>query len=86
MDTQGYDVKVIRGGIDIISEFVGLQSELAVKGIYADSVDFREALSFYEDCGFDLSAFVPNNAGHFPMLIELDCIMVRSNLSETIAP
>ncbi|MDF2810086.1 MAG: hypothetical protein K0S56_1117, partial [Microvirga sp.] len=24
---------------------------------------------------FRLSAFVPNNSGHFPRLIEMDCIM-----------
>lgn len=61
-------------------EFVGLQSELAIKRIYEDSVDFRRALGFYQELGFELSALVPNNAGHFPVLVEIDCIMVRSDL------
>lgn len=80
MDTQGYDVKVFRSGKEIVHHFIGLQSELAIKRIYKDSVDFREAVTEYEAYGFSLSSFVPNNAGHFPKLIETDCIMIRDDL------
>lgn len=80
LDTQGYDVRIVRGAGAAVREFLGLQSELAVVKLYAESVDFREALSFYEQCGFTLSAFVPNNSGHFPRLVETDCIMIRSDL------
>ena len=51
-----------------------------MKKIYESSVDYREALTFYEKCGFSLSALVPNNAGFFPRLIEVDCIMMRTDL------
>jgi len=77
LDTQGFDVRVIQGGEDVIDRFVGLQSELAVRKLYASSADYREALSYYESLGFALSAFVPNNAGHFPLMVETDCIMIR---------
>ena len=80
MDSQGLDVKILHSGQAIAKQFVGLQSELAIKRLYADSVDFRDAISVYESLGFELSALVPNNAGHFPQLVELDCIMVRSDL------
>lgn len=80
MDTQGFDVEILKSGAEMASDFVGLQSELAVKKIYRESVDFREAISYYNQLGFELSAFVPNNGGHFPELIETDCIMVRSDL------
>lgn len=82
LDTQGHDVDIVRHAGPALSEFVGLQSELAVKKIYEESVDFREALTLYEAKGFCLSAFVPNNAGHFPILVETDCIMVRRDLVE----
>jgi len=59
---------------------VGLQSELAIKKIYESSVDFRDALTFYQSLGFELSALVPNNAGYFPVLIEIDCIMGRKDI------
>lgn len=80
MDTQGFDVRIVQAAREVLSEFIGLQSELAIKKLYVDSVDFREALTIYENNGFQLSAFVPNNSGHFPQLIETDCIMVRRDL------
>ncbi|WP_144630808.1 FkbM family methyltransferase [Bordetella genomosp. 13] len=82
MDTQGYDVHIFKGSSNIVRDFVGLQSELAIAKLYADSVDFREAIAVYEQHGFTLSALVPNNAGHFPILVESDCIMVRSDLAK----
>lgn len=80
LDTQGFDVEILRHGRDVVHGFVGLQSELSIRKLYEHSVDFRDAISFYEELGFVLSAFVPNNEGHFPMLVETDCIMVRKDL------
>lgn len=79
LDTQGFDVKIIDSSPDILDRFIGLQSELAIKKLYAHSVDFRDAITAYERHGFVLSCFVPNNAGHFPLLVETDCIMVHQN-------
>lgn len=80
MDTQGFDVRIVTSSPKAVRNFVGLQSELAIAKLYESSTDFREALSVYENHGFSLSAFVPNNAGHFPRLLEVDCIMIRSDL------
>lgn len=79
MDTQGFDISIVKGGISIIKEFLGLQSELAIQKLYEESVDFRDAISFYESCGFRLGQLVPNNAGFFPELIEMDCIMFNAS-------
>jgi FkbM family methyltransferase len=78
MDTQGHDLAVAEGAGAALREFVGLQSELAIKRIYDGAPSYDEALQFYRARGFELSAFVPNNAGHFPVLIEIDCIMYRA--------
>jgi FkbM family methyltransferase len=87
MDTQGFDLAVLRGAGEILSRFVGFQSELSVRRIYQQATDFRDALTFYQSLGFDISAFVPNNSGHFPALIEIDCIMVRRDLmSDALRP
>jgi FkbM family methyltransferase len=83
LDTQGYDTAIVANAGAALTEFVGLQSELAVKKLYRDSQDFRDALTLYEARGFTLSALVPNNAGHFPRLVEIDCIMVRTDLLTT---
>jgi FkbM family methyltransferase len=78
IDTQGHDQAVAEGAGTALREFVGLQSELAIKRIYEGAPSYQEALQFYAMHGFELSAFVPNNSGHFPRLIEVDCIMYRA--------
>lgn len=80
LDTQAHDVEIVSHGKSVMPQFVAFQSELSIRRIYSDSVDFRDALRVYEECGFVLSALVPNNAGHFPQLVEIDCIMVRKDL------
>jgi FkbM family methyltransferase len=77
MDTQGHDLAVAVGAGEELKTFVGLQSELAIVRLYADSPTYREALDYYASQGFTLSAFVPNNLGFFPRLLEMDCIMFR---------
>jgi FkbM family methyltransferase len=78
LDTQGHDLSVAVGAGNRLRDFVGLQSELSFQGLYQDAPGFEEALQFYRDSGFELSAFVPNNLGHFPRLLEIDCIMYRA--------
>jgi FkbM family methyltransferase len=77
LDTQGNDLAVLEGAGEALQAFVGLQSELSFQQIYNDSVGFAEALTRYSQLGFQLSALVPNNVGHFPSLVEMDCIMFR---------
>jgi FkbM family methyltransferase len=82
LDTQGYDVHILKNAGNCINSFVGLQSELAIKKIYEDSVYYFDAIKYYESLGFTLSAFVPNNPGHFPILVETDCLMINNNYLE----
>jgi FkbM family methyltransferase len=79
MDTQGNDLAVFEGAGDSIKEFVGLQSELSYHPIYAGAPGLTETLQAYEARGFRLSALVPNTAGHFPDLHEVDCILYRAD-------
>ena len=48
MDTQGHDVEVALGAREKLKDFVGLQSELAIRRIYAKTPSYEEALKFYE--------------------------------------
>ena len=77
MDTQGADLAVVEGAGDTLKHFVGVQTELAIRQLYDDGPGMASALRALAVLGFEPSAFVPNNEGHFPMLIELDCILFR---------
>jgi FkbM family methyltransferase len=80
LDTQGNDAAVIEGAKESLTAFVGVQSELAIRGLYEGAPGYSQALSLLRSRGFVLSALVPNNAGHFPVLVEIDCIVVREDL------
>ena len=77
IDTQGNDLAVVQGAGDALAKFVGIQTELAIRRLYEDSAGLVESLADLDLQGFELSAFVPNNAGHFPMLVEMDCVLFR---------
>jgi FkbM family methyltransferase len=80
MDTQGNDVAVIQGGESVLRNFIGIQTELAIKRLYDGAPEFVDALEYIRSMGFELSALVPNNEGHFPQLIEIDAILIRKDL------
>ncbi|MBM3261432.1 FkbM family methyltransferase [Candidatus Kaiserbacteria bacterium] len=75
MDTQGSDLTIAQGSERVLHHFVGIQSEVSIKKLYEGVPDYTELIEFYRSKGFELSAFVPNNAGTFPYLIETDIIM-----------
>ena len=77
MDTQGNDLAVVEGAGAALARFVGLQSELAIQTLYEGATDYAETIRRYQALGFELSALIPNNRGHFPQLIEIDCVMFR---------
>jgi FkbM family methyltransferase len=85
LDTQGSDVAIVTSS-QRLKEFLGFQSELSVKRLYKGTPHFTEALTEYCMRGFDLSALVPNNTTQFPFLIEVDCIMIRSDVATDIRP
>jgi hypothetical protein len=80
LDTQGYDLQILKAGSNKIKKLVAFQSELSVKRLYESSLHMEDVLKIYRNFGFDVSAFIPNNGGHFPDLIEIDCIMIRKDL------
>jgi len=77
-------LSVIAGAQKSLSVIVGIQSELSFKRIYKNSPLYNTAIENYARLGFDLSAMVPNNAGHFPVLVEMDCILIRRSLLSSI--
>ena len=80
MQEKRPDIAARRAGV-ALSQFAGIQSELSVRRIYEGAPSFSDSIDFFNQHGFELSAFVPNNAGHFPLLIEVDCILINAVLS-----
>lgn len=78
MDTQGADAKIVRASPGATKKFVGLQSEVSFVAIYDGQESYRRSIELYEELGFRMVGFVQNNAGHFPVMVETDCLMANS--------
>ena len=76
MDTQGFDLEVFRGASGVHDRIEALQSELTVKRLYGQAVDWRDTLAEYEKAGFELAGLFQVNPGGSE-LVEFDCHMVH---------
>ena len=82
LDTQGYDLEVLRGAGDRIRLVSGLQCELAVKHIYEHAPDYLDALGELQDMGFELTGLYPiTREPRSLSIIEMDCVMRRAGPS-----
>lgn len=76
MDTQGFDLEVVRGAAGCLGQIPAAQSEMSVVPIYDGSPGFAEALAELESHGFHLSAMFPVLRRGL-RLVEFDCVMAR---------
>jgi FkbM family methyltransferase len=77
LDTQGFDLEVLKGATNTLQSLRALQTEASVRKIYDGMPRYDETIRFLEERGFVMSGIYPNNAGHFPLLVEFDCYMIN---------
>jgi FkbM family methyltransferase len=81
IDTQGYDVEVLKGAAGVLDRVVLLQSEVSVTPLYQDAPHYTEALAFYESLGFALLDLTVVNRTPEGIVNEYDCLMVKPGVS-----
>jgi len=76
VDTQGFDLQVIRGAGRRLDAIRALQTELAARSTYAGMPTLPEALRELNALGFELTGMFPvaRELDHL-RVIELDCVM-----------
>lgn len=77
LDTQGFDLRVMQGAGARLGEIRAMQTELSVIPIYADMPPMDEVLRFLEARGFALSGMFPVEGAPFPLLAEMDAILIN---------
>jgi hypothetical protein len=83
LDTQGFDLEVVKGGTKVLPNILGLQTEVSFRGIYYGMPSFMESISEFLARGFDVVGFLPvTSDGGKLSAIEMDCVMVRRQLSK----
>jgi hypothetical protein len=77
IDTQGFDIEVLRGAGEILPAIKGLQTEASVRGIYKGMPRYTELIHYLDERGFDLTGLYPVSRDSALRLVEFDCVMIN---------
>ncbi len=77
LDTQGYDLEVLRGAAATLPRVVALQSELSFVPLYEGMPSWQESIGFITSLGFAVSGFFSVTRDASLRLLEADCVFVR---------
>ncbi len=78
MDTQGNEMAIVEGAGTVLSRFVGVQTELAMRHLYEGAPDYAQMIGALQTRGFEPSAFIRSNDAHFPEMFDVDCILYNA--------
>ena len=82
LDTQGYDLEVLRGGLQSLPRICALQTEASVIGIYEGMPGYLDAIRFLGEHAFDVTGFFPVQRDRRLRLIECDCVGVNRAIAQ----
>jgi FkbM family methyltransferase len=80
LDTQGFDLEVIKGAGNTLSRFRGIVSEVAIKRLYARSPTFEESTETIARAGFQPAGMFSVNPYKTLSVIEMNAYFVRKDL------
>ncbi len=78
IDTQGFDLEVIKGAGKLVHNIAAIQCEVSVIPIYKDIPDYITTISTLKDIDFDLSGLFPVTRDAHLRVIEFDCVAINS--------
>jgi FkbM family methyltransferase len=77
LDTQGFDLEVLRGGCRTIAEIPALQTEISFRPLYVGMPTYTESIAAFQQHGFAVADLFLVSADDAERAIEFDCLMVR---------
>ena len=77
IDTQGYDLEVIKGGEKTLSEMMAVQAEICFLRIYKDMPDYFTVIQELKHKGFDVSCIHPIHRDRLLRIVAADCVMIN---------
>jgi FkbM family methyltransferase len=80
VDTQGYEMEVLKGATSILRRTVALQLELSLTSVYEGAPTLLEMVSFMKDQGYELFSIIPGfRDKQSGRLLQVDGFFVREN-------
>ena len=86
LDTQGFDLEVLRGAVGSLAGIRALQTEASVQPIYEGMPDYRAVIAHLNELGYEIGEMFSVNQYGFPFAVEFDCHMVSRQLFERLRP
>lgn len=77
IDTQGFDLEVLRGAEGILHQIVAMQFEISMLQLYEGVVGFPNMLAEVDKMGFAVSGLFPVAHDARLRAVEFDCVAVR---------
>jgi FkbM family methyltransferase len=77
IDTQGFDIEVLRGAGDSLPAVKALQTEASVIGIYKGMPQYMDTIRYLDQRGFDITGLYPVSRDSALRLVEFDCVMIN---------
>lgn len=78
LDTQGFDLEVLKGATRSLQYIAGLQSEISCKAIYSGMPSHIESLQFIDQLGYEITDIYPLAHDKQDMsLLEFDCVFKK---------
>ncbi len=79
VDTQGFDLEVLKGGRESVRKFPALQTEVSLKRLYLDSPSMAESIAAFSELGFAVADLFLVSTDGDHRAVEFDCVMVRDS-------
>jgi len=80
LDTQGFDLEVIKGAEKILGDVFALQSEVSVQRIYSGMPDYLSTMKLLGEKNFDITGMFPVNRDQCLRVVEFDCVAVNRSV------
>lgn len=85
LDTQGYDLEVLKGAAEVVKHIKGMQSEISMVPIYQGMPDYLESLTCFRKLNFQVTGLYPVSRDKETLgIIEMDCVMRRGACSSEV--
>ncbi len=80
MDTQGYDLEVVKGSENTLPQVLALQTEMSLKNIYQNMPSFMESYEVLSQKGYEITGMFPIFRDSLLRIAEFDCVMINGGL------
>jgi FkbM family methyltransferase len=77
IDTQGFDLEVLRGAAQTLPKFFALQTELSMRPIYIGGPLYNHVMDYLKKAGFEAAGMFEVSRDPDLRLVEFDCVLLN---------